>query len=430
MQIVAANAASGVTKMQIAPDDWRRIPAIAFFCNATVRSRSRPHGGTSLASPACCRRARLRRDPPCVPLAGSGGIQHRRRGVRPLGGSRARQAGHCRGRRRWPGARRQLRLAARYLEQARQRARGQRHRARRPGRDPVAAGAGGCGDPHRDLQARRHCAAARHAVRHRGDLLPAAEFGREGADHQRAGARQGRARRIAGLAIDPVDRRAGRWRARPPPDAGARLRRSYAAQNLGRRSGHDDLHVRHHRPAQGRAACPSRAARPYAGDRDAARFLPAAGRPVLDAGRLGLGRRPARLLAAEPLLRRAGGGAPLRQVRSRRSLCRDGAPRRAQRVHPADRAAHDALGRRSARPLRPQAAHGRLRRRGAGRADLRMGQVGARCCDQRVLRPDRMQSGAVVRRHDRRVAAGRDRQAGAGPSGRGDPPGRHVGAGR
>ena len=94
----------------------------------------------------------------------------------------------------------------------------------------------------------------------------------------------------------------------------------HAAHDLGRRSGHDDLHVRHHRPAQGRAARPPRAARSYAGHRDAARFLPAAGRPVLDAGGLGLGRRPARLPAAEPLLRRAGGGAPLRQVRSRRSL--------------------------------------------------------------------------------------------------------------
>ena len=72
--------------------------------------------------------------------------------------------------------------------------------------------------------------------------------------------------------------------------------------------------------------------------------FPAAGRPLLDAGRLGLGRRPARRAAAEPASRRAGGGAPLRQVRSGRSLRADGIGGRAQRLHPADGAAHDARG--------------------------------------------------------------------------------------
>ena len=94
-----------------------------------------------------------------------------------------------------------------------------------------------------------------------------------------------------------------------PRDAGARVRGFRAGRDRGRRSGDDDLHLGHHRPAQGRAARPSRADRPYAGHRAAARVLPAARRPLLDAGRLGLGRRPARLPAAEPLLRRAGGGA-------------------------------------------------------------------------------------------------------------------------
>ena len=87
---------------------------------------------------------------------------------------------------RTDGARSQLRLAARHFEPARQRTCGARHRARRPRRDPAAAVARGRRDPHRGLQARRHRAAARHAVRHRGDLLSIAEFRRQGADHQRA----------------------------------------------------------------------------------------------------------------------------------------------------------------------------------------------------------------------------------------------------
>ena len=91
----------------------------------------------------------------------------------------------------------------------------------------------------------------------------------------------------------------------------------------------------------------------------------------------------------------------------------------AQRLHPADGAAHAALGAASARRRPP--ALGRLGRRGARRRDLRMGPVGARPHHQRVLRPDRMQPGARLLRGDRRVAPGRDRQAGARPHRRGDP---------
>ena len=52
--------------------------------------------------------------------------------------------------------------------------------------------------------------------------------------------------------------------------------------------------------------------------------FPQARRPLLDAGRLGLGRRPARRAAAEPASRRAGGRAQVRQVRSGRRLRADG----------------------------------------------------------------------------------------------------------
>ena len=208
-------------------------------------------------------------------------------------------------------------------------------------------------------------------------------------------------------------------------DDRARVRRLHAGRHDAGRSRADDLHLRHHRPGEGRAARPSRAARAPARRRDAARFLPAAGRPVLDAGRLGLGRRPARLPAAEPASRRRGGGAPVREVRSRGGLRAAGEDAGAQRLHPADRAAHAALGAKPARAPRHQAAHDRLGRRVARRRDLRMGPRGVRPDHQRVLRPDRMQSGALLLRDDRRVEAGRDRQAGARPRRGGDPRGRH-----
>ena len=137
--------------------------------------------------------------------------------------------------------------------------------------------------------------------------------------------------------------------------------RVHAGRHHAGRSRADDLHLRHHRPGEGRAARPSRAARPHAGRRDAARVLPAGRRPVLDAGRLGLGRRPARLPAAEPASRRRRGGAPVREIRSRGSLRAAGENRRAQRLHPADRAAHAALGAKPARAARHQAAHASAR---------------------------------------------------------------------
>ena len=218
-------------------------------------------------------------------------------------------------RRRRPRAGRELRLAARDVEPSRQCACRERRQARRPCRDPAAAGARGRGHSHRGLQARRDCAAARRAVRHRRHCLSAAERRRQGGHHQhpRAGeacrnpAHAGRC--PGGPDTGSLDRRACRRRARISGHAVARLVRIFAGADRGRRSGDDDLHLGHHRPAQGRAACASRADRPHAGDRTAARVLPAARRPLLDAGRLGLGRRPARLPAAEPLLRRAGGGA-------------------------------------------------------------------------------------------------------------------------
>ena len=83
----------------------------------------------------------------------------------------------------------------------------------------------------------------------------------------------------------------------------------------------------------------------------------------MDAGRLGLGGRAAQRAAARPLLRRAGGCAAVREIRSGSGVRADGEDAGAQRLHPADRAAHAADGADIRRALPARAAHGRLRRR-------------------------------------------------------------------
>ena len=70
--------------------------------------------------------------------------------------------------------------------------------------------------------------------------------------------------------VRAVDRRRRRWRRQLCRSAGARLIRFHAGRHRRRRSGDDDLHLRHHRPAQRRAARPSRFARPSSRHRAAA----------------------------------------------------------------------------------------------------------------------------------------------------------------
>ena len=108
----------------------------------------------------------LRRALSRVPLGDSGALQYRRRCLRPLG--RARAAAALRSCMCMPTAAASsvsYGALARDLEPACQCAARARRQARRPRRDPAAAGAGGRGRPYRDLQARRHRAAARDAVR-------------------------------------------------------------------------------------------------------------------------------------------------------------------------------------------------------------------------------------------------------------------------
>jgi hypothetical protein len=218
------------------------------------------------------REPRLRRALQPLPLGAAADLQHRRRCLRPLGRGRARSGrAHPRPAER---AERQhhLRLAARHLEPARQCAGRAWSRARRPRRDPAAAVARGRRHPCRGLQARRHRAAARDPVRGRCAGLPAAERGREGPRHQRAGHRQAsrHSRRSAGARARSVDRRRGRQCARLCRRAGARVPRVHAGRDRARRSSLDDLHVGHDRPAEGCPARSSGADRASAGHRDAA----------------------------------------------------------------------------------------------------------------------------------------------------------------
>src|SRR3546814_2164430 len=92
----------------------------------------------------------------------------------------------------------------------------------------------------------------------------------------------------------------------------------------------DLLYLRHHWAAEGGTARAPRLARPSARRRDAAVLLPAAGRPVLDAGRLGLDRRALGCFASRLAPRRAGGGAPPSQVRSGAGVQAARRPRRSE----------------------------------------------------------------------------------------------------
>ena len=83
---------------------------------------------------------------------------------------------------------------------------------------------------------------------------------------------------------------------------------------------------------------------PSAGGRNAARVLSPARRSVLDAGRLGLDRRPDRRAAPGLAPRRAGARPSHAQVRARGGVSPHGPARRAQRLHAADRAQADAPG--------------------------------------------------------------------------------------
>ena len=132
----------------------------------------------------------------------------------------------------------------------------------------------------------------------------------------------GGARSAAASQDGDRDRRRRRRRrlSRLGPPAGRCLGRFRHCRYGSRGSGAADLHLGHHRPAQGRAACPSRDAGLGAAGRAVAEPLAARQRGDVDAGRMGVDRRPLRRAVPGLVLRHAGGGASLRQVRSRARL--------------------------------------------------------------------------------------------------------------
>ena len=110
-----------------------------------------------------------------------------------------------------------------------------------------------------------------------------------------------------------------------------------------------------------------------AAGRAVAEPLAARQRGDVDAGRMGVDRRPLRRAVPGLVLRHAGGGASLRQVRSRARLCAPGTAQGRRRLHPADRAQDDAAGRQAARALALRRARRLHRRRGDGRGIARRG---------------------------------------------------------
>ena len=284
---------------------------------------------------------------PLVPLAGAGALQYRRRRLRSLGRGRAAAAppfSTCA-----PMAPSRRSATARCAKPrtgsptcsepaASGAATGSRSCCRRRRRSPPATSPSTSSAPSRCRS--RCCSASRRSPIGCADSGARALITNAQGLAKLSGMPRWRARPRAGA----VDRRSGRRRRRLSRGAGARFIRFRAGRHRRRRSRADGLHLGHDRAAQGRAACPPGAARAFARHRGPARVPAAARRPVLDAGGLGLGRRPAQRAAAGPALRRAGGGRALREVRSRGGVRADGEDGRAQFLHPADGAAHAALG--------------------------------------------------------------------------------------
>ena len=191
----------------------------------------------------------------------------------------------------------------------------------------------------------------------------------------RTGGRRGRRARIVRHALR--DPRRGRRAA--PRDRG----------HEADRSGAPGLHERHDGPAQGRADAALVPDRQPAGLHLLARRLPAAGRRVLVAGRLGLDRRPDGRAAAHAALRPADRRLS-RPLRSGARVPPDRALSGAQHLPVPDGAQADDEGvPAAARALRRRAAQRDERGRGARHHRVRVDARGTRHHGERDVRPDR-----------------------------------------
>ena len=246
-----------------------------------------------------------------LPLGGAGAVQHRARHLRRPRRAHARCTGAAVRAGRRPAARVELRRDPGGGQPLRQCAGRLRRGAGHHRRHPSAAMPGKPDRARRHPEARRHRAADVQPVRAgRHRLSPGRQRrARADLDARCAGAQcRGAARHRHAPACRQRRRRGSCKRAGFLAARRARVTARRDRRHRPGRSGAADLHLGDHRQPEGRAACRPRAARPPAGRDHAARFLPAAGRPLLDAGRLGLGRRTARRAVAVALPRRAGGG--------------------------------------------------------------------------------------------------------------------------
>ena len=224
--------------------DWLRRAA---GTRCLIRGLDRSSGWTSARglisfSPHVAAKPQLRRALSPVPLAGAGALQHRRRGLRPLGRARSAQACHRRGAGRRARAGDQLRLAARDLQPPRQCARARtasaaatasRSCCRRRPRSPrstsrsTSSAASRCRSP---------CCSASTRLSYRLQNSGAKALITNAQGLAKLAADR-RARRCLASAARPVDRRAGRGRARLCRDACARVGRFHARADRRRRSG-------------------------------------------------------------------------------------------------------------------------------------------------------------------------------------------------
>ena len=319
-------------------DRWRRVHRRQGAGRVADRQVDRGlRGGGRLASSRHglpqVRARQLRRDVRRAQLGRAGALQHRPRRLRQARARAARDGLGGLARRGAPG---QLRRAAGPLQPLRQRARGDRRGARRPGRDAAAVAAGDRRGLPRHLQARRDPALAVRALRRRRHPAPAGRLAGQGRGH---GCREppphpgGDGGEGGG---DGRPRRGRRRRLRR--DDGACLGPLRSGRHRRRRPGPALLLVRHHGQGEGHPARAPLPARPRG-----VRVLPRReGRRALPRlRRVGLGRGDLPAARAVALRGRGPGPGPQGRIRPR------GAPglpleaRRAEHVHHADRAAGD-----------------------------------------------------------------------------------------
>src|SRR5436309_326903 len=291
-----------------------------------------------------------------------------------------------------------------------ERACGSRRQARRARRAHPAAAPRDRDRLHGDFPDGGDRAAALASVRPGGSGIPARSCAGQRRHRRAHDARQSLGDQGPPDAPAACDRRGGRARGRGSFIRGFARKGERSVRyrrHCGERPGADHLHERNDRRAQRSARGAPAADRESERLRAFARLLSAAGRHLLVASGLGLGRRAVRRAAADLGVRPADPRLS-REVRRREGLLPAGEIRHPQCVSLSDRPETDDEGRAGAEKavsLELEIDHERGR---SGRRDAdRVGQGAARRHDQRDVRPDRDQPGEAPGGRQR----GGDRQA-------------------